>query len=128
MAQAYYWFKPNRSWQDSAGLIEQIKTTLTNNDIDVDAVLAGTLTGNTTHDFLADVLGPGRLGLRHEVPAADAVPGIIQEIAESSGTDVAAVENILKVFTDADSANICTDFARCAVCEVSYCKRKGKAM
>jgi SAM-dependent methyltransferase len=128
MAQAYYWFKPNRSWQDSAGLIEQIKTTLTNNDVDADAALAGTLTGNTSNDLLADVLGPGRLGLRHDVQTADAVPGIIQEIAESSGIDVAAVENILKVFTDADSANICTDFARCAVCEVSYCKRKSKAM
>ena len=120
MAQAYYWFKPNQSWLKPAELLEQIRTTLANNDVDMDAMpdAAGDA------DLLATVLGPGRLGLRHELTEPSEVPAIVDELAERTGESSAAVNKLLAVFSDAKRGNICLVDPRCTVCEVDFCKRR----
>lgn len=127
MAQAYYWFRPNRAWRDPAGLLQQIRNTLTNNGTDTDAAVAAAAAGDIATDvaseLLATILGPGRLGLRHTVPDAAAVGDVIAELAERAGSTPTEVEALLRVFASADAGNICLTDARCDACAVAYCKR-----
>lgn len=120
MIQAYYWFKPNQVFMKPAELLQQIRTTLAANDVDVEA--ASDEAGDP--DLLATVVGPGRLGLHHEVPLAGDVAAIIDGLAERTGENAAAIHKLLAVFSDAERGNICIADARCAVCAVDFCKRR----
>ena len=123
MAQAYYWFRPNKGRRDPAGLLEQIRATLRSNDVDVSALAAGDVSADVSDDLMAIIFGPGRLGWRHVVPASGEVTDLIAELASEAGADATEVGNLLRVFAAEDQANICGLDARCNVCEVKYCKR-----
>ena len=127
MAQAYYWFRPNLAWQRPRELVEQIKVTLGSNDVDLDALLAeaggDVPDSEVDNELLAKIFGPGRFGLRHELPQAGDVPGLIAELAERAGMEAVELENLLHIFADSQRGNICMTDARCTVCEVKYCKR-----
>jgi len=127
MTQAYYWFRPNLAWQRPRELLEQIRVTLGSNDVDTDGLLqhagAEAFASKVDNELLAQVFGPGRLGWRHELPAADDVPGIIRELAARAGADETEVGNLVKILADSETGNICVADARCTVCEVNYCKR-----
>lgn len=123
MAQAIYWFRLNKAWRDPAGLLEQIRATLAANDKDTDALLAEADNTTVSDELLAAILGPGRLGMRHVVPMADDIPGIIAELADRAGSNADDVRRLLTVFAAEELGGICMTDARCTECSVSYCKR-----
>ncbi len=119
MAQAYYWFKPNQAWRQPQELLQQIRTTLADNDVSADTAGGE----DVDPELMALILGPGRLGLRHEaVPVAD-IPAVIGELAERGGEAADQVRELLNVFADKQRGNICIADARCNVCAVKFCKR-----
>ena len=127
MVQAYYWFRPNQAWANSAELVAQIEQTLTRHEVDYEGLITAAgdevIKTEVTDELLAIMFGPGRFGLRHVQPEVDEVPWLILELAERSGKGALYIENLLRIFGDKDSSNICVADARCDVCEVNYCKR-----
>ncbi|MEE4186101.1 MAG: class I SAM-dependent methyltransferase [Gammaproteobacteria bacterium] len=127
MVQAYYWFRVNQAHADPAGLLRQIESTLQTNKVDFAAALTAAgdqpLSSTVTDAELAVILGPGRLGVCHVDPAEDQVAGVLELLAHNAGVEKIYLENLLRLFADAERANICTRDARCGVCKVRYCKR-----
>ena len=119
MVQAYYWFRNNQSWHKPAELIAQIERTMTKNGVDLSSLESGA----ADDELLAIMFGPGRFGYRHELPAAEEVAGLIEDLAGRADKDPAYVAALLRAFGDADASNICVADARCNICEVEYCKR-----
>ena len=123
MAQAIYWFRPNKAWGDPAGLLEQIRATLTAQGKDVTELAAQADSVTIDQDLLAAILGPGRLGLRHELPAGDDIPAVVAELADRAGAQADEVQRLLTVFASEELGGICMIDARCGDCAVEYCKR-----
>ena len=76
-----------------------------------------------TDDLICIMLGPGRFGIHHVKPDPSEARQILAAFAERVGESAVYMENLLRVFGDADLANICIQDARCDVCAVSFCKR-----
>jgi SAM-dependent methyltransferase len=127
MVQAYYWFRPNQAHYQSAELISQIEQTLARHGVDyVGLINAAGEEGVETEvddELISIMLGPGRFGVRHVQPDADEVLTIVQEWAASAGKDANYLTNLLRLFGNKDTGNICVTDARCDVCEVNFCKR-----
>ena len=127
MRQAYYWFRRNGADARPAELVGQIEATLTKHNIDfagmIDAAGDAALDSAVADELLAIVVGPGRLGLSHRVPANAEIGDIVAKFAEKAGKTVRYVENLLRVFTSASHGNVCLSNARCTECEVRMCKR-----
>jgi SAM-dependent methyltransferase len=127
MSQAYYLFRRNHAEFEPAELLEQIKATLTKHDVDFESMLddAGNarLDADVSDDLLACIVGPGRLGIVHEIPAAIDVAGIVGAFAARIGKDAQYVDNLLRVFASKKHGNICLTNARCTECDVKFCKR-----
>jgi SAM-dependent methyltransferase len=126
MVQAYYWLRFNHAHADPAGLVQQIETTLANNKVDYRALMAvadDAVQANVTPELMSIILGPGRLGVCHVSPAVADVAGVITTWANNAGVEPDYLNNLLRVFADAELSNICIADARCNVCAVDYCKR-----
>jgi len=127
MVQAYYWFRPNEAFLRSAELLELIKTTLQQHDVDFAALLAAAgdnpIESAVTDELICIMLGPGRFGLHHVQPDPDEAQQILAAFAASVGESVIYIENLLRIFGDGKMANVCIEDARCDVCAVSVCKR-----
>ena len=127
MRQAYYWFRRNQAELRPAELVEQIEATMTRHGIDFSNMIDGlTDPANETgvdDEFLATIVGPGRLGIAHKLLEADAVPASLTKFAAAAGADVGYVDKLLRVFASEQYGNICISSARCAECDVRFCKR-----
>ena len=127
MVQAYYWFRPNQAYYQPAELIALIETTLTRHNVDyaglIAAAGAGSVESDVDDELLTIMLGPGRFGVRHVQPETDEVPSILKEWAASAGSDAGYIANLLRLFGNKDTGNVCVADARCDVCDVSFCKR-----
>ncbi len=127
MVQAYYWFRPNQAYYQPAVLISQIERTLAKHDVDyaglIDTAGDGLVESGVDHELISIMLGPGRFGVRHAQPDVADVPAVLQKFSESAGADAHYVENLLRLFGNKDTGNICVADARCDVCEVNFCKR-----
>jgi len=127
MVQAYYLFRFNHAELEPAELLDQIKATLAKHDVDFQSMLndAGDapLDADVSPDLLARIVGPGRLGIVHEIPAPDDVAGIVAAFADKAGQDVRYVDNLLRVFASEQHGKICVTNARCPECDVKFCKR-----
>lgn len=127
MVQAYYWLRPNQSYLQAAGLLEQIRATLRRHSVDYATLLANAggqaLVTDVSDQLLAIMLGPGRFGFHHVQPEPEQVQPLIAELAQRCGESAVDVANLLRIFADTQLGNICIRDARCNVCEVRYCKR-----
>ncbi len=127
MRQAYYWFRRNQVDRHPAELIAQIEATLTRHGVDfaglIDAAGDAPLDAEVSGELLARIVGPGRLGISHTTPAAADVDALVAGFATRAGRDARYVDNLLRAFASEAHGNICTSAARCAECEVSFCKR-----
>ncbi len=127
MVQAYYWFRPNQAFLQPVALLEQIRNTLKQHDIDYATLIAtageNLIESSVTDELICIMLGPGRFGLHHVQPDLAEAKQILQSFAERTGQTVIYIENLLRIFGDSDKANICIADARCDVCAVSFCKR-----
>jgi SAM-dependent methyltransferase len=127
MVQAYYWLQPNQAYLRPKQLLEQIRSTLQQNGVEFEKLLAESGTTNpapgVSDELLAIMLGPGRFGLHHVQPESVEIPAIIAELASRAGESPAQVEKLLRIFAATEIANICIANARCDVCSVNFCKR-----
>ena len=127
MTQAVYWFQRNQTDLKPAELIEQIKATLTKHDVGFESLIqdAGDapLDADVSDELMTTILGPGRLGISHTIPAASEIGDIIAAFAEKAGQSARAVENLLRVFASERHGNICLMTAKCTECDVRFCKR-----
>jgi hypothetical protein len=127
MTQAYYWFQRNHAHAHPEELVAQIEATLTRHDCDFAGYLreAGDapLASDVSAELMACILGPGRLGISHTVPATDAVGDIIATFAATAGRSAIEVENLLRVFASDKHGKVCMTNAKCTECDVKYCKR-----
>ena len=127
MVQAYYWFRPNQAWYQPAELISQIEQTLAKHGVDysglIDAAGDGPVESDVDNELIAIMLGPGRFGVRHVQLEAGEVDAVLEDFCASAGADKHYVENLLRLFGNEATGNICVANARCEVCEVSFCKR-----
>lgn len=127
MRQAYYWFRRNQSNAHPEQLVGLIEATLTKQGVDytaqIEAAGDAPLDAVVADDLLATILGPGRLGISHGVPAPSAIDGVIAEFAAQAGRAPRYLENLLRVFASEQHGNICITNARCTECGVSFCKR-----
>jgi SAM-dependent methyltransferase len=127
MVQAYYWFRTNQSCLRPAQLLEQIRTTLKQQNVDYEGLIAAAgdaiIESAVTDDLICIMLGPGRFGIHHVKPDPSEARQILAAFAERVGESAVYIENILRVFGDVNLANICIQDARCDVCAVSFCNR-----
>ncbi|MGI9343041.1 MAG: SAM-dependent methyltransferase [Gammaproteobacteria bacterium] len=127
MRQAYYWFRRNQADQNPAELVAQIERTLERHGFDYAAPIAAAgdapLDVSIDDELLATILGPGRLGVAHELPSAEKVDDIVGEFARRAGRDAAEFLNLLRLFASEQHGNVCVSNARCTECDVQYCKR-----
>ena len=119
MRQAYYWFRRNHADRSPAELVAQIEATLERHGVAYSAPVET----NVDDELLATILGPGRLGIAHVVPEPAAVAGVIGSFAVRAGRDADEVGNLLGIFASEQHGNICVASARCAECDVRFCKR-----
>ena len=124
MTQAYYLFRPNLAEAKPAELIAQITTALTDHAIDADAALgADKLPTDVSDELLACIVGPGRLGITHRVPAAEDARAVLTAWAERHGLDAGAVALLIHLLASGQQGNICTEEPKCSECAVKFCKR-----
>lgn len=127
MRQAYYWFRRNQADRHPAELVAQIECTLARHEVDfaglIDAAGSAPLAAEIDERLLGAIVGPGRLGIVHEVPGAEQLYSVVSGFAASAGRDARYVDNLLRVFASERHGNICTSNARCTECEVAFCKR-----
>ena len=127
MVQAYYWFRRNQAWYEPAELVAQIEATLAKHGVDykglIQAAGSGLVDSQADAGLISIMLGPGRFGYRHVQPEPAEVPAIVTELAERAGVAPLYLDNLLRIFGNADTGNICVADARCDVCNVSFCKR-----
>jgi SAM-dependent methyltransferase len=127
MVQAYYWFRANQAHYQPAELVSQIERTLERHDVDyaglIEAAGDGQVESEVDDELISIMLGPGRFGVRHVKPDADTVHSVLQEFSGSADRDPNYVNNLLRLFANKKTGNICVADARCDVCDVSFCKR-----
>ena len=127
MTQAYYWFQRNQASLKPDALIDQIQATLKRHGVDFESMIIAAgdapLEADIPDELLACIVGPGRLGLTHAIPAAAEYGQWITAFAENSGHSHRYVENLLRVFASAAHGNVCITNAKCTECEVTTCKR-----
>ncbi|MCE7896808.1 MAG: hypothetical protein DYH19_08570 [Gammaproteobacteria bacterium PRO8] len=71
------------------------------------------------------MLGPGRLGICHRVPAPEAAAGLLEAWARQAGVDADAAASLLTAFASEAHARVCIAGApRCDQCNVTLCKRQ----
>jgi hypothetical protein len=122
MTQAYYWFRRNLADLHPQELIAQIRQTLHRHKVDVQRFAADAAA--VPAELLARVIGPGRLGISHQLPESRDVPGVLQAWAKRAGEDPQALAQLLGVFAGEKLGNVCNPGApKCTECEVRYCKR-----
>jgi SAM-dependent methyltransferase len=128
MSQAYYWFRRNQAHHRPGELLEQIHRTLKRHSADADRLLgeAGDepLSPALAPAHMARILGPGRLGISHQVPEPGSVAAVLADYARHAGTSATRLSNLLTFFGSAKLANVCNEGApRCSECDVGFCKR-----
>lgn len=127
MRQAYYWFRRNQVDLRPAELVQQIETTLTKHGVEFSSMIDGLDDApNDTgvdDELVAIIAGPGRLGVSHVVPPAADVGAVLARFAQAAGRDARYVDKLVRVFASEKLGNICISSARCAECEVRFCKR-----
>jgi hypothetical protein len=127
MVQAYYWFRPNQACLQPVELLEQIKRTLQQQNVDYAALIAtagdGPVESDVSDEQICIMLGPGRFGIHHVQPDPDAAQKVLAAFAENVGESALYIENLLRIFGGSGLANVCIPDARCELCAVSFCKR-----
>ncbi len=128
MTQAYYWFRRNQAQQQPAVLLAQVQATLERHKVDAARLLADA--GDSpvaarlaAPDLLSRLIGPGRLGISHEVLEPAEAGQRLREWSVQAGVDPHFVANLLQVFMSADHGDICGTLPKCPQCEVRFCKR-----
>jgi len=116
MAQAYYWFRRNQAWWQPAELLAQVRRTFERNDYDPEPGATPELPA----ELLAKLIGPGRLGITHVVPAAADAEQILADWASNAGDDAVS---LLHQFASEAHSNLCAAVPKCGECEVHFCKR-----
>ena len=122
MTQAYYLFRRNHAESQPAELVAQIEATLADHDIDVEAALSAG-PAELEPELLACMIGPGRLGITHEVPAAGQAAAELAAWAGRRGIDADRMAALLAAFAAAANGGICHWDAKCTECAVKFCKR-----
>ena len=127
MAQAYYWFQRNQALLNPAKLVEQIKATLNRHSVDFEAVIQAAgdqvVAADLPDGLMARIVGPGRLGISHVIPEDNQADALLDQWSTDAGLDPLYIQNLVRVFAAEEHGNICLRNAKCAECEVSYCKR-----
>lgn len=129
MAQAYYWFRRNQAHQKPRELLAQVQATLARHKVDGDGLLAKAGEAQAAArlaapDLLEKLVGPGRLGLSHQVPGEGGALEVIQAFAAHAGESPRRVENLFRIFVSVDHGDICGAAPKCAQCDVVFCKRQ----
>lgn len=129
MTQASYWFRRNQAQFRPQELLGQLRSTLQRHGFDLQAALAkpggAPLGPALAPAHLARVLGPGRLGICHRVPAPEAAAGLLEAWARQAGVDADAAVSLLTAFASEAHARVCIAGApRCDQCNVTLCKRQ----
>jgi hypothetical protein len=95
--------------------------------VDYDAIITdagdGLVAADLPPNLMARIVGPGRLSITPETLQPDEAVTILRDWAKQTGQDPNYVENLLRIFADAEFANLCTPNPRCDVCEVQFCRR-----
>ncbi len=128
MTQACYWFRHNQAWLRPLDLMEQVRATLQRNGFDYPSLRARAgelpLEPPLAPGHLARLLGPGRLGISHHVPAPDAAAGMLEGWSRHAGISSGEVTSLLTAFASPALAALCvTGAPRCDRCSVKFCKR-----
>ena len=129
MTQAYFWLRRNRAHAHPGELIDQIRATFRRNAVDVDALLAAAGAGPVkarlaADDVLAQMVGPGRLGITPTVQGPGDAERSLQAWALHAGQDPRAVSNLFMLFASSAHGDICGTAPKCGQCEVRICKRQ----
>ncbi len=125
MTQAYYLFRRNLAEFRPTELMEQINATLASHDIDADALIAsGKIPADVSAEQLTRIVGPGRLGISHVVPAASEADGIFRKWAQRNSVDAGQAAALLQLLASESQGNVCTSAAKCTECAVKFCKRQ----
>lgn len=126
MTQACYWFRHNQAWLRPRELLGQLQATLRRHGFDTAAWLADAPGGTSLAPaHLARLVGPGRLGISHLSPDADAAAGLLERWARQAGIDPGEALGLLTAFASPDLAGICVPGAPlCGQCEVRFCRRQ----
>lgn len=129
MTQACYWFRRNPAQLRPRELLEQVRSTLQRQGYDFPAALARAgeqrLDPPLAAEHLARLLGPGRLGISHRPPTAEAAAGLLEAWSRQAGADVRETTALLTAFASASHAGVCLAGApRCEQCSVTACKRQ----
>ena len=128
MTQAYYWFRRNQAQRQPSVLLEQVQATLIRHKVDVtrlladagDSVVAARL---AAPDLLSRLIGPGRLGISHQVLEPAEAGQRLREWSGEAGVDPQYVAKLFRLFMSADHGDICGTAPKCPQCEVRFCKR-----
>jgi SAM-dependent methyltransferase len=128
MTQAYYWFQRNQAQQQPAALIAQVQATLQRHKVDAasliaaagDAPVAARL---ATPDLLSRLIGPGRIGISHQLLEPAAAAQRLRQWSVQAGLDPHHVGQLFRLFMSADHGDICGTAPKCTQCEVRFCKR-----
>jgi SAM-dependent methyltransferase len=127
LSQATLWFKRNNTICKPTELVAQIKSTLSKNSVDFDALISaagdGLVEAELMPHMMARIAGPGRLGVSHTNLKRDETGSVLAAWAERAGENAHYIENLLRVFASKDHGKICTDMPNCEECEVVFCKR-----
>lgn len=122
MTQAYYLFRRNHAELQPAELVGQIETTLAEHGVDVEAAISAG-PAELEPELLACIVGPGRLGMTHEVPDTVQAAAELRAWAGRSGLDADRIAALLAVFAVDPERGICLWDAKCTECAVTFCKR-----
>lgn len=128
MTQAYYWFRRNQAQRQPAVLLEQVRATLARHKIDAAGLIAAAgdrpvTAGLAAPDLLSRLIGPGRLGISHQVLEPAAAEKRMQEWSGQAGVDPHHVVQLFRLFMSAEHGDICGPNPKCTQCEVRFCKR-----
>ncbi|MDH3510251.1 MAG: class I SAM-dependent methyltransferase [Gammaproteobacteria bacterium] len=123
MTQAYYLFRRNPAESHPAEMIEQVRATLQRHDVDVEAMLEKVSDADVSGELMATIVGPGRLGISHRIPATADAAAELAGWAQRTGQDANEVSKLLRVFASTNLGNVCIRNAKCTECDVSFCKR-----
>lgn len=128
MSQAYYWLRRNQAHRHPQTLLAQVQATLRRHNIDYEALISAAGNGPVevklaAPDLLAKLVGPGRFGISHAIPAAADAGQVLAEWARHAGVPARYAENLCRLFMAADRGDICGAAPKCGQCEVKICKR-----
>lgn len=128
MSQAYYWLRRNQAHLYPQTLIAQVQATLKRHKIDYEALISAAGDAPVevklaAPDLLAKLVGPGRFGISHTIPAAADADQVLAEWARHAEIPVRYAGNLCRLFMAADRGDICGATPKCGQCEVKICKR-----